>query len=265
MDVFRSAKILEALLLSTPIERSVIEEIDTANRILANQQVLNVYGDVSIRHPGNPHRFLLQRAFPASLVTGGDIVEYDLDGNAFGARPGFDHCPERFLHSEIYRMRADVNAVVHVDSPAVIPFSTTNILLRPMLYLAAFLAPHVPVFDIRQTGRATNLFNADPNLGQSLAATLGQYAVALMRGHGAVIVGPSLPLAVIRAVYTAINARMQMHAMAAGGAITFLNLGEAKEANKLLDTIHMQAWQRWKRSLQNDNIASDSVTGPLAG
>jgi len=192
----------------------------------------------------------MARVIPPSLVTEDDIVEYDLDANAFGAKPGFDHSPERFIHSEIYRMRPDVNAVAHSHSSALIPFANTHVLLRPMLHLTAFLAPNVPVFDIRQAaGTKTNLLIADGKLGQSLAETLGENAVALMRGHGAVIVASSLPLGVFRTVYTDINARMQMHAMAAGGPVTFLDIEEAKEANKLVDKIHTRAWQLWKRSL----------------
>jgi ribulose-5-phosphate 4-epimerase/fuculose-1-phosphate aldolase len=252
MDVFHSARALEALLVSTPIERSVIEDLVIAHRVLADQQILDVFGNISIRHPHNLQRFLMGRVLPPSLLTENDMIEYDLDANAFGARPGFDHCPERFLHSEIYRIRPDVNAIVHSHSPAVITFANTNVLLRPMFHLAAFLAPHVPVFEIRQTGRTmTNLLIEDRKLGQSLAETLGPHAVALMRGHGEVIVASSLPLAVFRAVYTDTNARMQTQALAVGEQITFLDLDEAKEANKLVDSIHAHAWQLWKRSLQD--------------
>ncbi len=260
MDILHSARVLDALLGSTPIERSVIEDLIIANRILADQQVLDAYGDISIRHPRNPQRFLMGRVLPPSLVTENDIVEYDLAANIFGARPGFDHCLERFLHSEIYRMRPEVNAVVHSHSPAVIPFANTNVPLRPMFHLTAFLAPDVPVFEIRQAAKAkTNLLIADVQLGRSVAETLGHNAVALLRGHGAVIVASSLPLAVFRAVYTDINARMQMHAMATGDPITFLNLEEATEATKLLDNIHRRAWQLWKCKLQRQNITSDSA------
>jgi ribulose-5-phosphate 4-epimerase/fuculose-1-phosphate aldolase len=260
MDVFKSARVLEALLVSTPIERSVIEDLIIANRILADQQVLDAYGDISIRHPRNPERFLMGRVLPPLLVTEDDIVEYDLAANAFGARPEFDHCTERFLHSEIYRMRPDVNAVVHSHSSAVIPFANTNIALRPMVHLTAFLSPDVPIFEIRQAAKAkTNLLVADDRLGRSVAETLGHNAVALLRGHGAVIVASSLSLAVFRAIYTDINARMQMHAMATGEPITFLNLDEAMEANKLLDNIHRRAWHLWKWRLQHQSVTSDSA------
>jgi HCOMODA/2-hydroxy-3-carboxy-muconic semialdehyde decarboxylase len=127
-----------------------------------------------------------------------------------------------------------------------------------MLHLTAFLAPDVPVFGIRQTaGTTTNLLITDSKLGRSLAETLGQNAVALLRGHGAVIVASSLPLAVFRAVYTDINARTQMNAMSTGAPITFLDLEEAREANLFIDKIHTRAWDLWKRSLRRCSMAPE--------
>jgi ribulose-5-phosphate 4-epimerase/fuculose-1-phosphate aldolase len=250
MAVLHTARVLGALLGSTPIERSVIDDLVAANRILANQQVVDAFGHVSVRHRSNAQRFLMGRNLAPALVTANDIVEYDLDGNAIGAKPGFTHILERFIHAEIYRMRSDVNSVVHSHSSAIMPFANIQVPLRPMFHIAAFLAPNVPIFEISQaTGAMTNMLIADGKLGQSLAETLGQNAVVLMRGHGGVIVAASLSLAVFRAVYTDINARMQMQAMAAGGPITFLDLEEAEKATKVIDQIHTRAWDLWSRSL----------------
>jgi HCOMODA/2-hydroxy-3-carboxy-muconic semialdehyde decarboxylase len=251
MSVFHSARILEALLVSTPIQQSIIEGLVVANQILADQQAVDAYGHVSVRHPSNPQRFLLARDLPAALVTANDIIEYDLDGKPFGAKPGFTHFPERFIDAGIYRMRPDVNSVVHSHSPAVMPFANTHVPLKPMLHLTAFLAPNVPVFEIREAaGVMTNMLISDGKLGQSLAETLGQNAVALMRGHGKVVVASSLPLAVFRAIYTDTNARMQMEAMTAGGPITFLELEEAEKATKFIDEVHTRAWDLWKLRLR---------------
>jgi ribulose-5-phosphate 4-epimerase/fuculose-1-phosphate aldolase len=251
MQVLQSSRILGALLGSSPTEQSVIDDLVAANRILADQQVVDAFGHVSVRHRVNAQRFLLGRDLAPALVTANDIVEYDLDGNAFGAKPGFTHVLERFIHAEIYRMRPDVNSVVHSLSTAIIPFANMQVPLKPMFHLAAFLAPSVPIFEIRDAaGAMTSMLIADSKLGQLLAETLGQNAVVLLRGHGSVAVASSIPLAVFRAVHADINARMQMQALAAGGPITFLDPEEAAKAAKVIGQSHPLAWDLWKRSLQ---------------
>src|SRR5690242_184720 len=144
MAVLDSSRNLGALLSSTPTEQAVIEDLVAASRILTDQQVFfDVFGQISVRHRSNGQRFLMSRELAPALVTANDIVEYDLDGNAFGAKPGFAHAPERSIHAEIYRIRPDVNSVVHSLSPAIIPFANMQVALKPMCFLAAFLAPDV--------------------------------------------------------------------------------------------------------------------------
>lgn len=232
------------------IDKSVLADLVVANRILADQQVLDAYGHVSIRSPTNPQHFLMGRNLAPAMVTADDIVEYDLDGNPIRPTPGFTHFLERYIHAEIYRARPDVNAVVHTHSAAVIPFADSQVKLRPMYHIAAFLYPEVPVFDIRTTaGRATNMLIGNSRLGKALASKLGTNSVALMRGHGDVIVAPTLPLLVFRAVYTDVNARMQIQAASLGGPIHFLDPDEAAEAVKVIDQIHTRAWELWKHKL----------------
>src|SRR5690606_40377039 len=119
-----------------------------ANRILADHGVLDAFGHVSIRHPGNPERYLMARQLAPELVTAEDILEYDLDSNVVG---GGDHLLflERFIHGELYRARPDVHAVVHSHSPSVIPFGIATVPLRPVYHMAGFL--HAGV----QIGRAS--------------------------------------------------------------------------------------------------------------
>ena len=65
-------------------------------------------------------------------------------------------------------------------------------------------------------------------LGAALAKTLGSDSVVLIRGHGNAVVGASLPWAVLRAVYTQLNARVQMDAIALGGLVIYLDDDELK-------------------------------------
>jgi ribulose-5-phosphate 4-epimerase/fuculose-1-phosphate aldolase len=232
-----------------PAISALVEDIAVANRILADQQVLDAYGHVSARHPGNPNRFLMGRNLAPALVTAADILEYDLDGNPIDAPPTATHFLERFIHAEVYRARADVKAVVHTHSPAVIPFGVTKAPLRPMYHMGAFLAPGAPVFEIREAGGMTNMLVSNAKLGKALAETLGDKNVVLMRGHGNVIVAASLPMAVFRAVYTETNARLQLQAIGIGGPINFLEKEEGEKAMQVLERIHTRAWDLWKRKV----------------
>jgi ribulose-5-phosphate 4-epimerase/fuculose-1-phosphate aldolase len=233
-----------------PAVAALIEDIAAANRILADQQVLDAYGHVSARHPANPNRFLMGRNLAPALVTPADIAEYDLDGNPIGAPANFTHFLERFIHAEVYRARGDVKAVVHTHSPAVIPFGVTKAPLKPMYHMGAFLAPGVPVFEIRDAaGGMTNMLVGNAKLGKALAETLGDNNVVLMRGHGNVVVAATLPMAVFRAVYTETNARLQLQAIGIGGPINFLEKEEGEKAMQVLDQIHTRAWDLWKRKV----------------
>jgi ribulose-5-phosphate 4-epimerase/fuculose-1-phosphate aldolase len=233
-----------------PAVTDLTHDIAVANRILADQQVLDAYGHVSARHPANPSRFLMGRNLAPALVTAADIVEYDLDGRPIGAPANFTHFLERFIHAEVYRARDDVKAVIHTHSPAVIPFGATQTPLKPMYHMGAFLAPGVPVFEIREAaGGMTNMLVSNAKLGKALAETLGDKNVVLMRGHGNVVVAASLPMAVFRAVYTEANARLQMQAIGIGGPINFLEKEEGEKAMQVLDQIHTRAWDLWKRKV----------------
>jgi len=226
------------------------EDLVAANRILVDEGVLDAYGHVSLRHPQKPERYLMGRNLAPALVGAADIVEYDLDSRPVNAPANFTHFFERFIHGEIYRARPDVNAVVHSHSPTVIPFSVSGRPLRPLYHMASFLYPGVPVFEIREAAGMTDMLIGNAALGAALAKTLGDKNVALMRGHGNVVVASTLPMAVFRAVYTEVNARLQMQAIALGGTINFLAPEEGEKAMQVLERIHLRAWEIWKRTAE---------------
>lgn len=229
-----------------PADPRLLEDLVAANRILVDQGVLDGYGHVSVRHPANPSRYLMARSLAPALVTAADILEYDLDSNAINAA-GTPLFIERYIHGEIYKARADAKAVVHSHSPSVIPFGVTGQPLRPLYHMSAFLRDAVPVFDIRAaTGEMTDMLVRSPQIGAALAKTLGDHPVALMRGHGAVAVGPTLPHVVFRAVYTEMNARLQAQAMALGGPVRFLDPEEARKAEASLDGTLGRPWELWR-------------------
>ena len=227
------------------IEPALIEDIVAGSRILADFGVLDGFGHVSARHPGNPNRFLMSRSLAPALVTAADVMEFDLDGNAFNAE-GRSVFLERFIHGEIYKARPDVMAIVHTHSPGVIPFTVTKVPLRPMFHNAAFLGAGAPVWEIRTDFGETDMLVRDPLRGKSLAQMLGDKSVVLMRGHGDVTVGPAVKVAVFRAYYTDVNARLQTQAAALGGEINFLTPEESAKADAINLAVLDRVWNLWK-------------------
>jgi ribulose-5-phosphate 4-epimerase/fuculose-1-phosphate aldolase len=225
----------------------LIDDLVAANRILAEEGVLDGFGHVSARHNTAAERFLLARSMAPALVTADDIMEFDLDGNPIDPS-GRTAYLERFIHSEIYRGNPEVQAVVHSHSPAVIPFGVVGVPLRPVFHLGGFLGVGVPVFEIRDAGGpATDMLIRNPALGAALAATLGAAPVALMRGHGDVVVGRSVREAVFRAVYTEVNARLASEALRLGGGeAVFLNEAEARMAAETNSAQIGRPWELWK-------------------
>lgn len=225
--------------------RGLIDDLVAANRILYDHGVLDGFGHVSARHDTDSSRFLLARSMAPGLVTAADILEFDLDGNPIDSE-GRRTYLERFIHSEIYRARSDVKAVVHSHSPAVIPFGATGTSLRPIYHMSSFLADGVPIFEIRDVaGDATNMLITNGKLGAALARSLGQASVALMRGHGNVVVADSVQLAVYRAIYTEINAELEAEARRLG-PVNYLTAGEAAGATAVNNVNFGRAWELWK-------------------
>ena len=237
----------------TATDKRTIADLVAANRILYAQSVLDGYGHVSVRHDANPDRFWLSRSMAPGLVTAGDIMEFDLSGEPVDAR-GRSSYAERFIHSEIYRHRPDVKAIVHSHSPAVIPFGVTSIPLKPIFHMSGFLGGGVPVFEIRETAGDTDMLVRNPALGEALARQLNDKPAALMRGHGSVAVGISLPQVVFRAIYLEVNARLQVDAMKLG-SVNFLTDGEANLAAAANDIHVMRPWMLWKHEIAKGKSA----------
>jgi len=225
---------------------TLVDDLVTANRILFDQGVVDGFGHVSARHDKDPGRFLLSRSMAPGLVTADDIMEFDLDGAPVEAR-GRAVYLERFIHGEIFRAHPAVMSVVHSHSPAVIPFGVSRASLKPIYHMSGFLGAGAPVFEIRDAGGpATDMLIRNRELGRALATALGEHPVMLMRGHGSVVVGPSIREAVFRAVYTELNARMESEALRLGD-VTFLNEQEAAQAMKTIAGQVNRPWELWRK------------------
>jgi ribulose-5-phosphate 4-epimerase/fuculose-1-phosphate aldolase len=225
-----------------------VDDLVTANRILAHENVVDGFGHVSARTPQDPSRYWLARSMAPALVTAADIMTYDLDSNPLDAN-GRTSYAERFIHGAIYKARPDVKAIVHAHTPSVIPFGISPVRLQPVFHMSAFLGAGVPVFEIRDAGgTATDLLVKTQPLGDALARTLGSANVALMRGHGMVAVASTLPEAVFRAYYTGQDAQLQADALRLGGSPAYLTPDEARSATQTQAGLVQRAWELWKRA-----------------
>ncbi|KAA3622655.1 MAG: class II aldolase/adducin family protein [Proteobacteria bacterium] len=236
---------------AAPVERSLLDELVIANRVLFKHRVVDAFGHVSIRHDKDPERFLLARNMAPGLVTAEDIVEFHLDGTPVDA-VGRSVYLERFIHGAIYRARPKVQAVVHSHAPAVVPFGVSaSARLMPVWHMSGFLGLDTPVFEIRDVaGDATDLLIRSNRLGDALAASLGDACVVLMRGHGATVTGDSLRQAVFRAVYTQLNAELQLQAVQLGD-VRYLTEGEVRTTTDSVGSQIDRAWNLWKCEVAN--------------
>ncbi|MDB5600112.1 MAG: Aldolase [Xanthobacteraceae bacterium] len=225
---------------------ALLEELVTANRILATEGVVDSFGHISVRHPENPQQFLLSRARAPDCIEVEDMMTFALDGTPLDAG---DRKPylERFIHGGIYEVRPDAMSVVHNHSPSVIPFGITGKKLRPLLHMCASIGHEVGTWDSQDKFGDTALLIENVEMGRDLARFIGPQRTALLRGHGAVVIGASIRHAVFTSIYLEVNAKLQMQAMAMGD-IKFLSPGE-------VDTIIARtgpytlnrAWENWCR------------------
>ena len=227
-----------------------IADLVVASHILENENVLDSFGHVSVRSATDPKRFFMPRAMPPALVSAADIVELDLD--CIPVDPAAPRTNgERFIHGEIYKARPDVNSVIHSHSIGVIPFGVAGVPLQPVLVQAGFLPLRTPLFEVRDAqegARERGIMVRTPKLGAYLARVLGTAPVVLMRGHGNAVVGDTVKRATVRAVYTEINARVQLQAMSLGNGINPMD--EAELAYNTVENFDVdRPWDNFKRKL----------------
>jgi ribulose-5-phosphate 4-epimerase/fuculose-1-phosphate aldolase len=230
--------------------KDLLDELVLANKILFRQNVVDAFGHISVRHDKDPkNKYLMSRHLPPGMVTAADIAIFDLESNPLthADKPQYS---ERFIHGEIYKVRPDVVSVVHCHARPLIPFGTAKgAKLRPMFHMCGFLGCGVPIFEIRETGGMTDMLIRTAALGKALAASLGDKNVVLMRGHGATMVGESIPETVFRAVYATENASIQMqaHQLGENGEVEFLTEEESAKSSRGRNV--PRAWSLWKHEM----------------
>ena len=228
--------------------RTDFDRLVAANRILAHEDVVDAFGHVSLRHPDNPHRYVMSRSRAPELVEFDDLMEFDLDGAVINDQ-GQTPYGERFIHGAIFEQREEIMAVVHNHAYDVIPFGLTGTPLVPVIHTAATIGEEIPVWDIRDKfGDATDMLVRNMDQGRDLSETLGENSCALMRGHGAVVACKSLKEAVVTSIYLKINARILTTAMAMGTPVQ-LSSGEVESmsATQLSPLAMDRMWEAFCR------------------
>ena len=186
-----------------------------ANRMIANEGVLDAFGHVTMRHPTDPTRYLMSVSRAPELVMPDDIHEFTLDSQI--VKPIEPRLyGERVIHGEIYKVRPEVNAVCHHHAASILPFCISGMELKPVYHLGATMGGKVPFWDSRDDFGDTTLIVAKPEEGASLARALGGNWMVLMRRHGATVAGLTLEELTFRTIYTARNAAMQIQAHSLG-------------------------------------------------
>jgi ribulose-5-phosphate 4-epimerase/fuculose-1-phosphate aldolase len=232
----------------TPVPDDLAEvryQVALANRMLANEGVLDAFGHVSLRHPTDPGRYLLSRSRSPGVVEAADILEFTLDSEPV-APPTVQLYAERVIHGCIYQARPDVMAVCHHHAPAVMPFCIAGVPIVPVFHLGAAAGETLPFWNQRDEFGDTNLLVVKPEEGRSLARALGSHAAVLMNNHGATVVGRDLRELVSRSIFMCQNAHYQLHAHLLGKVAT-LSAGESRLAGSLnaMPNVTNRTWEYW--------------------
>jgi ribulose-5-phosphate 4-epimerase/fuculose-1-phosphate aldolase len=235
---------------------NAIADLVTANRILAQKGVLDSFGHVSARHPENPQRYLMSRSRAPRLITQNDICEFSLDSTPVDDR-GFRMYGERPIHGCIYQARPDVMAVCHNHAYPLLPFAVTKVPMSPAIHMAGVIGSEVPVWDIRDLFGDTNMLVTTNEIGRSLATFLGHRPAVLMRGHGSVIAGASIPEVVFTAYYLQLNAEVLIHSQALGN-VHYLSPQEVRlSAEMNLSPLALErAWEDWASQVTSPESSS---------
>lgn len=203
-----------------PKVRTLLEaksQLVLANRVLANEKILDHLGHVSVRSPENEAIFLISRSRAPEQVTMEDILEVDLSGTVLTPSTERPYS-ERMIHAAIYSVRKDVNCVIHAHPKALVILSVTDIPVKIIQHMAALFYKGVPVYDDYdlQSPGTSGMIVRTLEEAVRVAQTLGPCRGMLMRGHGCNIVGEHIPWAVQAAITLRDNVAMQLTAQQLG-------------------------------------------------
>jgi ribulose-5-phosphate 4-epimerase/fuculose-1-phosphate aldolase len=168
----------------------------------------NILGHVSVRIPGQERILMKPHSFGFEEIRPEHVIEVDLDGNKVGGK--YERHSEVFIHTEIFKARADVHCVVHSHPPHAVALGSLRQPLRPISHEGNIFYEGLPLFDL------TTALIRTPELGVEVAKSLGNCRGLLMKNHGSTVVGESIEVATLYAIFLEKAARIQLMAMASG-------------------------------------------------
>ena len=179
------------------MDQGLKETVATASRILGRLGLVDYMGHVSARVPGTDR--VVTKPRHSETIRGMDtlsaeqMIVIDLDGNLLEGqdRPA----TERFIHTQIYRARPDVLAIVHTHQTLATVFGIVGRPILPILHVEApLVARGIPMYP-------SPVLIETPELGDALARTLADYPVCHLQGHGIVTVAETVEEATVRAIH----------------------------------------------------------------
>ena len=216
------------------------QQLVDAIRMLERAGIIDHNGHCSARRDASSF-FINSGSSVRGALTVNDIVTVDLDGTLI---EGTDRQPlEYHIHSEIYRARPDVNAVMHTH-PQWSTFLTMTGVKYKAVYAQGVLLGDIPLMDSPLS------VNTKP-MGEKLVATLGRGPAALLKAHGAVTVGRDVVEAFVLAAYLEENAYRQYMAMQIGDPYVFSEAEQQACREKLWSAnLFKKTWDHYYSKLR---------------
>ncbi|MEX0806113.1 MAG: class II aldolase/adducin family protein [Candidatus Binatia bacterium] len=158
-------------------------------------------GHVSARVPGQDRVLIKARGPDESglrFVSARDIITVDFNGKKVAGDDGLESPQEVFIHTWLYKLRPDVQCVVHVHPLTVVLFTICN---KPLLPLLGAYDPSG--LRLVMEGLATyrrSITVSNEKLGEEFSQAMGDKRACLMRGHGITSVGPGVEEATLTAI-----------------------------------------------------------------
>lgn len=222
-------------------------KVAQATRMLASQGIIASSGHISARIPGTDRVVIGPGDVTRDILTADDIITVDLNSKKIDGKKA--QPLETEIHTGIYRARPDVMAVVHSHPVHSVVFSVTKKPILPISVHGAIFADGVPTFE--HVGHVNTR-----ELGDGLARALGSRRAALIKMHGAVIVGASIEEAFVAALQLEENAEKQLWAEATGKVEAMTAEEAARSVRQSFQPSSIQ--KRWQYYQDNERVASGS-------